>query len=287
MYIKILALISCMGSAFASQGNFLEEKEDDKPRQKSLVMVKDEEIDDSLKRVEIAPFKSWVQDWGSSIKNTIYWYTLSGKKRPTVFEVTTEYPELLVLENNFEGLKEELLNLLVDNKKQSFAQSSLEKTSDLKEGIQLKSRMILLKNCGFIPQRNKETCPKTLDLLNQLSMVEQAYFTILEDRQPMLAHASSDMSTLLYMLPFLASPIVSTKLMVNEMDVPWREGKSIIFDHSWSYEVANKSKEPQIALIMVIKRKLSKVQSYIKATFDNPYLAGYSYPLEEDLRKYH
>lgn len=202
--------------------------------------------------------------WGVNITSPIYRYILGGTKRPFVYEVKSEYPEFLVFEDNFALIKEELLTLLQERKKQSVAvqKNNLGKQKEEKRGDGDQSSLIFLKDQDFIPEHTKVLCPQTLHLLNSIPSIQQAYFILLEDGKSFIPPQSTDMTMLLYQLTFLTSPVVATKLKVQELMVPWVEGKSVLLDPTWSHAVVNKSIAPQVTLVLKVQKKLTFYQSW-------------------------
>lgn len=192
------------------------------------------------------------------IFNKLYDLSTGGSKRPVVFDIDQNYPQLRILDRGFESIQREAKNLLSEKQ-------AIPRYHDL-DKMQTKIsaggedhqnwKVFYLYAMGERPEANRASCPRTAALLDQVPGVFQAFFSILEGGKSVPAHEGPYRGYLRYHLGLIVPRDNPPSIRIKDRVHTWQEGKSILFDDSWDHEVYNKSKEDRVVLIVDIRRPM-------------------------------
>lgn len=181
-----------------------------------------------------------------------------GLGRAVFFDVAKTYPSLLKLEDNFEIIKKELSDILP-------FRSQMPRYHDLDGMQQYISGQInpdkawnifMLYAMGEKPLANRKQCPQTVELLDSIPGLFQAFFSILEGGKAIPAHEGPYRGYLRYHLALIVPRENPPSIRIKDLHYTWSERRSILFDDSWSHEVFNKSNDIRVLLIVDILRPM-------------------------------
>jgi aspartyl/asparaginyl beta-hydroxylase (cupin superfamily) len=116
--------------------------------------------------------------------------------------------------------------------------------------------VFMLHILGIDNPKSNIYCPKTLSLVKSVPNVMQAFFSILEPGKSIPKHCGPYKGYLRYHLGLKIPKDNPPKIIVNEVDYTWSQGKAILFDDSLPHEVVNNAKEKRVILIIDILRPM-------------------------------
>ena len=183
------------------------------------------------------------------------------------------YPELRLLEDDFEVVREECLALV--GKKDQLTDMASMGGAYTKRGIHvIKWKSFLLKQGEFL-DGNCALCPETTALLRRIPSVETAFFSVLDPHQYITPHWGYYRGFVRYHLGVLIpndnangecylrvndDPAVNEARDVARIDEGevyyWKNGKGIVFDDNYLHDAANDSDQVRVVLWIDLRRKL-------------------------------
>ena len=177
-------------------------------------------------------------------------------KTPAYLSLEEYFPEFRVLEENWEVIKEEIEGVVNSGKK-------LPKFHELDDGQEhisdndgLSWSLLNLLLYGMWHKKNSTLCPKTTSLLKKMKGVTSAYFSVLSPGKHIPPHKGPYKGIIRYQLAISVPKKGVCKIIVDDKDFFWVEGKSVLFDDTYTHEVINNTKEHRIALLLDIKRRV-------------------------------
>ena len=177
-------------------------------------------------------------------------------KTPPYLNLEDYFPEYRVLEENWAEIKREIERVINSGKKlPKFHEvdDGQEYISD-NDGISWSLLNLLL--YGVWHKKNAELCPKTISLLKKMKGVKSAYFSVLSPGKHIPPHKGPYKGIIRYQLAINVPKKGECKIIVDDKDHFWIEGKSVLFDDTYTHEVVNNTEEYRIALLLDIKRKI-------------------------------
>ncbi|MAR40032.1 MAG: hypothetical protein CMD22_05120 [Flavobacteriales bacterium] len=177
-------------------------------------------------------------------------------KTPAYLNLEEYFPEYRVLEESWEEIKEEIEGVVNSGKK-------LPKFHELDDGQEhisdndgLSWSLLNLLLYGMWHKKNSTLCPKTTSLLKKMKGVTSAYFSVLSPGKHIPPHKGPYKGIIRYQLAISVPKKGVCKIIVDDKDFFWVEGKSVLFDDTYTHEVINNTKEHRIALLLDIKRRV-------------------------------
>lgn len=180
-------------------------------------------------------------------------------KTPAFLDLEEYFPEYKLLEENYESIKKEVEDVINSGK-------SLPKFHEVDDGQDYISNndglswsLLNLLLYGIWHKKNTELCPKTTSILKKIKGVKSAYFSILDPGKHIPPHKGPYKGIIRYQLAISVPKKGECKIIVDDKDYFWKEGKSVLFDDTYTHEVVNNTKEHRIALLLDVKRKIPGV----------------------------
>ncbi len=179
-----------------------------------------------------------------------------GKERPVMFNIEETFPALLNIDKNADVIKQELLNVLSD--RQNIPRyHDLDSNQNYISGSDSKNwRIFLLYAMGMKPKKNRDLCPETAALLDEIPNLFQAMFSILEPGKSVPAHHGGYYGILRYHLGLVIPKANPPSIRVNDIRYTWKDKESILFDDTWDHEVYNDSDEMRVVLMIDVLRPM-------------------------------
>jgi aspartate beta-hydroxylase len=175
-------------------------------------------------------------------------------KDPAYLQVESYFPEYKILEDNWEIIKSEIIDVISETKIPKFHE--IDNGQDFISNNDGKSWNILcLKMYGMWNKTNAKKCPKTAALLKSIKHVTSINFSILAPGKYIPPHKGPYKGIIRYQLPLEVPKKGSCFLVVDGKYHYWQEGKSVLFDDTYTHEVHNDTNERRIALLLDVKRK--------------------------------
>jgi beta-hydroxylase len=194
------------------------------------------------------------------------------KNIPEGFISLENYPELKILEENFNTICDELNNIIKNgywsnydelHGKDVFRNASLEniliemKKSESKINNKTKNpkwKMFGLIFNKEIIEEHKKYCPKTVELLKSIPYISNAGFSCLEPNKATDIHSDDNDIFYRYQLP-LFIPEGDTGFKVNNSTIQYKLNQPFIFDDCYLHQAWNYTNQIRIVLICDIDRK--------------------------------
>jgi len=177
-------------------------------------------------------------------------------KTPAYLDLEEYFPEYKILEENWIEIKQEIEDVIESGKnlpKFHEVDNGQEYISD-NDGLSWSLLNLLL--YGIWHKKNTELCPKTTSLLKEMKNVKSAYFSILDPGKHIPPHKGPYKGIIRYQLALSVPKNGECKIFVDGTPYYWMEGKSVLFDDTYTHEVLNNTKEHRIALLLDVKRKI-------------------------------
>ena len=161
------------------------------------------------------------------------------------------FPWLNQIETNWEGIRDEMLLFL----QHGSGMRSVRTTGGDELNKKGNWRMAMIFGYGRPIDDVKNSFPFTLSIIKKLPDVQNAAFSLLKAGGIIPAHVGSTASILRYHLPLIVPDNGKHSwLTVAGVDIPWKEGKGILFDDTFEHSARNGANKDRIVLIIDIFR---------------------------------
>ena len=161
------------------------------------------------------------------------------------------YPELQILEDNWEVIRDEALAL--------YSHGHIEVGDDLPASSFYKNgrwKSFYLKSFDNDIPSAYELAPKTMALIDQIPSMHMALFAALMPGKALKKHHDPFAFTLRYSLGLSTPNSPDCALVVDGIDRPWRDGESFIFDETYMHSTYNNSDKVRLILMTDVDRPM-------------------------------
>ena len=209
------------------------------------------------------------------------------ERRPVFHDIDQTLPELRSLELAFPRIRTEADNLL----QWRIAMPRYHEVHPPAWRISNSTRgswsVFLLDLLGYHSKRNQGLCPQTSTALQRIPGRLQSFFSILDPGKSVPIHGSPYLGYLRYHLGVNIPKDDPPLLRVRGREYVWKEGEGMIFDGTWPHEVVNRSRSPQVMLIVDILRPLPLIPDLInRALLWGLAAPFYAYKVMERVERY-
>ncbi|WP_462379005.1 aspartyl/asparaginyl beta-hydroxylase domain-containing protein [Pseudomonas sp. Marseille-QA0892] len=163
------------------------------------------------------------------------------------------FPELDVLKDNWEVIREEALRLFDEG----YIRSAL-KDNEAGFGSFFKrgwKRFYLTWYDGPLPSA-QQLCPKTVEILQQVPSVKGAMFTLLPPGSHLNPHRDPYAGSLRYHLGLSTPNSDDCRIFVDGQPYAWRDGEDVMFDETFVHWVKNETDKTRVILFCDVERPL-------------------------------
>jgi beta-hydroxylase len=181
---------------------------------------------------------------------------LNSKVPTTAYLSIDQIPELKLLEDNWETIRDEAIHL---------ANLQAIKAPELHNDIGFNSffkygwKRFYLKWYNAKHPSAQVLCPKTVALLNQIPSVKAAMFAELPPGGQLNPHRDPFAGSLRYHLGLVTPNHDQCYIDVDGQRHSWRDGQSVIFDETYVHDAYNRTLENRIILFCDVERPLKWV----------------------------
>ncbi len=184
--------------------------------------------------------------------NCLFYLFSAVKKSPYI--ETSEFPQLDVLKDNWQVIRDEALKLHSDeNIKASDELDDLGFNSFFKTGW----KRFYLKWYGSDLPSAYNLCPRTCALLDDISIVKGAMFAMLPPGACLVKHRDPYAGSLRYHLGLVTPNSDDCYIDVDGQPYSWRDGEAVIFDETFIHHAENKTDQNRIVLFLDVKRPVT------------------------------
>ena len=178
---------------------------------------------------------------------------LTSKVATTPYIPVQTMPDLKLLEDNWEVIREEALHLAsLSEIKAPEKHNDIGFNSFFKYGW----KRFYLKWYGAKHPSAEALCPKTVALLNQIPGVKAAMFAELPPGGKLNPHRDPFAGSLRYHLGLSTPNDDACYIEVDGIRHSWRDGQGVIFDETYVHEAYNKTAQNRIILFCDMERPL-------------------------------
>lgn len=183
----------------------------------------------------------------------IFMYLFSRLPTNTAYLSVNEFPQLRLLQDNWQTIRDEALNL--DNLEKIKA---AEKNDDagFNSFFKVGWKRFYLKWYEASHPSAAQYCPKTVALLKQIPEVKAAMFAELPPGGRLNEHRDPFAGSLRYHLGLVTPNNDSCFIMVNNERYSWRDGESVMFDETYIHWAKNNSNVNRIILFCDVERPM-------------------------------
>ena len=168
-------------------------------------------------------------------------------------KVEQHYPELKILEDNWETIREEAIALAkAEHIKGSDNYDDLAFNSFFRTGW---GRFYLKWYNDFMPSA-LEHCPKTVELVKQIPYMKAAMFASLPPGATLTQHRDPFAGSMRYHLGLITPNSEDCYIDVDGKRYWWKDGEAVIFDETFIHTASNESDEQRIILFADITRPM-------------------------------
>jgi aspartate beta-hydroxylase/beta-hydroxylase len=182
-----------------------------------------------------------------------------GIDRPVFYNVSKTYPSLQILEQNFDVIRKELSAILPQLEGMPRYHDIDHHQNEISGESEQNWRVFMLDVVGQAPSAATRACPRTIDLLQKIPYVNQAFFSILDAGKCIPAHDGVYCGYLRYHLGMIVPSENPPQLRVKNEFYTWKEGEGVLFDDSWNHEVLNQSSSIRVVLLVDVLRPLPRL----------------------------
>ncbi len=112
---------------------------------------------------------------------------------------------------------------------------------------------------GFRSEANRQTCPQTAALIDQVPGLVVAFYSIMAGDAHVPRHRGLTKAWLNCHLPLIVPRAAGRcEMQVGEETVRWTEGKWLVFDETHPHEVWNETGEPRVVLMLQVRRPMKR-----------------------------
>ncbi len=186
-----------------------------------------------------------------------------------------DYPELKVLEDNWEIIAEEATALMQSDQLDSIVNKDSTSYYDVgfKTFYKYGWRKFYLKWYGnYEHQSALNQCPKTVALLRQCPSVNGAMFSLLPPGSQLTRHLDPFASSLRYHLGLSTPNHDDAFISIDGNKRSWRDGKAFMFDETFLHFAKNNTDTPRLIMMCDVERPSSIVGRVFNAIVYKPFL---------------
>ncbi|MEM7210104.1 MAG: aspartyl/asparaginyl beta-hydroxylase domain-containing protein [Pseudomonadota bacterium] len=162
-----------------------------------------------------------------------------------------DYPELQILEDNWETIRDEALALYRDGHVD--VGDDMPASSFYKNG---RWKSFYLKSYENPIPSAYEMAPKTMAMIDQIPAMNHALFAALMPGKSLRKHHDPFAFTMRYSLGLSTPNSDQCALVVDGEEYTWRDGESIIFDETYMHSTYNNTDEVRLILMTDVDRPL-------------------------------
>ena len=205
-----------------------------------------------------SPVEYFRKGWPIFAPLNVLLYGLSKKKARSAIIELEKYPELKVLEDNWETIRDEAMEL---HRNGYFDQTTnADNQSYYDVGFRTFYKYgwskFYLKWYGTLHNSASRLCPKTTEIVRDIKSVNGAMFTVLPPGSKLTRHLDPIACSLRYHLGLSTPNHKDCFISVDGNVVSWRDGEAFMFDETYLHHARNDSDQLRIILMCDIERPM-------------------------------
>lgn len=223
-------------------------------------------------KVQHALFRRKLSDHANFLAPLNCLFYIFGKNADQVFIDPKDFPELQILQDNWEIIRDEALSL--NDSAHIRASTDLDDLG-FNSFFRTGWKRFYLKWYGANLTSAERLCPKTVALINQLPHVKGAMFTMLPPGARLVKHRDPYAGSLRYHLGLITPNSEDCYISVDGQNYAWRDGEAVMFDETYIHYAENKTDKNRIILFVDVKRPVNFfLVDWINEIFSRLVVAG-------------
>jgi aspartyl/asparaginyl beta-hydroxylase (cupin superfamily) len=203
---------------------------------------------------------------------------LKTDKNPFFFYDKNLFPFLEQIENNYETIRDELIQLIASNNEGNWLHTFPNYVKSEKQKA-WKVYSFLFFSMKFPSHAN--LCPKTAELIFSVPEIMSCDYSYLKANTKILPHKGYSRMVLRCHLPLIVPKGNLCGLRVGTETKYWKEGELFIFDDSFEHEAWNDSDEDRVVLMFDIPNprwgySAQEISDYKIKNIDDPFLLSFA-----------
>jgi beta-hydroxylase len=186
-------------------------------------------------------------------------YIFTKKKAAKPIMDLNDFPEMKILEENWETIKEEAINL----KKHGYFSDITNPDNASYYDIGFRTfykygwSKFYLNWYGSTHESAKKLCPKTLEIINKVPYIKGAMFSLLPKGSQLTRHLDPAASALRFHLGLDTPNNDNAFINVDGTSYSWRDGEGFLFDETYLHFAKNNTEKDRLILMCEVDRPLS------------------------------
>ncbi|MDX1454039.1 MAG: aspartyl/asparaginyl beta-hydroxylase domain-containing protein [Gammaproteobacteria bacterium] len=170
-----------------------------------------------------------------------------------------DFPELAVIRDNWETIRSEALGLYENQEFDRIKTPGNEGYYDVGFHTFFKSgwSKYYLKWYGYTHHSGQRSCPRTVELLEGISSVKGALFTLLPPGGKLRRHSDPFACSLRYHLGLATPNSDDCWIEVDGQKYSWRDGEAFLFDETYVHHAANETDQYRLILMCDVARPMN------------------------------
>ncbi len=183
-----------------------------------------------------------------------------------------QFPQLKVLEDNWQMIREEVLALTAESQIKASAQyDDIGFNSFFRTGW----KRFYLKWYGDYLPSAEQLCPKTVALLKNVPEIKGAMFALLGQHGKLVRHRDPYAGSIRYHLGIITPNSDQCFISVDGQHYSWRDGEAVLFDETYLHYAQNDTDMDRVILFCDIERPMrTRFATAINHFFCNTLMAA-------------
>ena len=192
--------------------------------------------------------------------NCLLYLFTAPKARPAIMDMAL-FPELQELEDNWQMIRKEALELMADGGFDQIADKGSASYYDIgfRTFYKYGWTKFYVNWYGYTHESAKRTCPKTVELLSKIPQVNGAMFSVLPPGGQLTRHLDPVACSLRYHLGLDTPNDDKCYISVDDQTYSWRDGEPLLFDVTFLHFAHNDAHKPRLILMCDIERPMSPI----------------------------
>lgn len=187
------------------------------------------------------------------IINGIFIRSVGVKHREPILKTMDIFPEVKVLEDDFERVRNEVMFLVNSRALVRYEEIDAARAKE----VSLDWRLFYIKMLGELNDEAKGLCPIIINHLSSIKRVYNVTIAVLEPKVGLAAHRGPYAGILRYHLGIKVPKANPPHIRVDKQIHVWQEGQSIVIDDVFEHEVINNSEDLRVILIVDFLRPMN------------------------------
>lgn len=190
--------------------------------------------------------------------NCLLYIFTKAKARPAIMNME-DFPELAGLQENWETIRQEAIELMAEGGFDKISDKDSASYYDIgfRTFYKYGWTKFYLNWYGYTHSSALRTCPKTIEILNNIPQVNGAMFSVLPPGGQLTRHLDPVACSLRYHLGLDTPNDDRCYISVDDTQYSWRDGEPLLFDVTFLHFAHNDADKPRLILMCDVERPMS------------------------------